>query len=170
MSRVTILIVPIPENWIEDTDEKHVRFLVVDRSKLPVVYFVQPGSGTGGEVWVATTAARGEVGAGAVGSPHGDPHGWVHAGPTALGHDRQARVGVDEAGDEGLVPGQRLQRARGLREAIGAAGADVVELVLGREDAVLQGEGTVAVGPLATPYAWGGLAQAAVDAVGVTQL
>lgn len=68
------------------------------------------------------------------------------------------------------MSGQRLQGARRLRQAVGAVGADVVELVLRGQDAVLQREGAVVVGPLPAPHGWRGLAQAAVDAVGEAEL
>lgn len=68
------------------------------------------------------------------------------------------------------MSGQRLKGARRLRKAVGAVGADVVELVLRREDAVLQGEGAVVVGPLAAPHGRRRLTQAAVDAVGEAEL
>lgn len=68
------------------------------------------------------------------------------------------------------MSGQRLKRPWRLREAVGAVGADVVELVLGGDDAVLQGEGVVVVAPLAASHGWRGLIQAAVDAVSKAQL
>lgn len=144
-------------------------FAVFDRSKLPVVHVVQPGSRTGGEVWVPAAAAGGEVRAGAVGGAAQGSYGRVDPRPPTLRHDGNARVRVDQAGDEVLVSGHGLERARRLG-SVGAVGADVVELVLGGDGAVLQGEGAV-VGPhLAAAHGRRGLAEAAVDAVGETQV
>lgn len=134
-----------------------------------MVHVVQPGSWTGGEVWVPATAASGEVRAGAVGGAAQGSYGWVDPWPPTLRHDGNARVRVDQAGDEILVSGHGLERARRL-SSVGAVGADVVELVLGGDGAVLQREGAV-VGPhLAAAYGWRGLAEAAVDAVSETEV
>lgn len=148
---------------------KSLFFAVFDRSKLPVVHVVQPGSRTGGKVWVPAAAAGGEVRAGAVGGAAQGSYGGVDPRPPALRHDGNARVRVDQAGDEILVSGHGLERARRL-SSVGAVGADVVELVLGGDGAVLQGEGAM-VGPhLAAAHGWRGLDEAAVDAVSETQV
>lgn len=144
-------------------------FVVFDRSKLPVVHFVQPGSWTGGKIWVSTAAAGREVRAGAVGGAPRGPRAGVDPRPPALGHNSNARVGIDQAGDKVLVSGQRLERAWRL-SSVGAVGADVVELILGGDDAVLQGEGAVVAPHWAATHGRRGLAEAAVDAISESEV
>lgn len=84
-------------------------FIVSDRSKLTVVHVIQPGSRTGGKIWVPATAAGGEVRAGAIGGAAQGPYARVDPRPPALRHDGNARVGVDQAGDKVLVSGHRLE-------------------------------------------------------------
>lgn len=67
------------------------------------------------------------------------------------------------------MSGHRRERARRL-SSVGAVGADVVELVLGGDGAVLQGEGAVVAPRLAASHGRRGLAEAAVDAVSETQV
>ncbi|TNN83209.1 hypothetical protein EYF80_006542 [Liparis tanakae] len=137
---------------------------------LPGPLWLRAGRRTGRKVWVSSAAAGREVRAGAVGGAHGAPRGGVDPRPAALGHDGEVGVGVDQAGDERLVPGQRLKRPWRRRKAVGAAGADVVELVLRGKNAVLQWEGAMVVAPLAAPHGRRGLTQAAVDAVSEAEL
>lgn len=132
-----------------------------------MIYFVQPGGGASGEVRITPAAAGGEVRTGSVCGCHRNSGG--NGAVCSGGHDGEAGVGVDQAGDEWLVSGERWQRARGLGEAVGAVGAHVVELLLGREHTVVQREGAMVVAPLTSCHGGGGLAQAVVDAVGVAQ-
>lgn len=65
-------------------------------SKLSVVDLIQPGGRAGREIRVPPAAAGGEVGARSI--PGQDPHGLGHP-LSALSHDAQAVVWVNQAGD-----------------------------------------------------------------------
>lgn len=65
-------------------------------SKLSVVDLIQPGGRAGREIRVPAAAAGGEVGARSI--PSQDPHGLGHP-LSALSHDGQAVVWVNQAGD-----------------------------------------------------------------------
>lgn len=131
-------------------------------SELAVIDLVQPGCGAGWEFRVSATASGRQVRVGAVRS------GRHHAVPP-LAHHGHSGIGVHQAGDEGLLPGQRLKGSRRLRQAVWTAGTDVMVLILrGQYGSVIQGERSVS--PALTAQSWGTLTEAAVEAVRVTQL